>query len=73
MKTTAPRGAPREIIKSLQHEAARAVHAPEVRQRVEATGNEVVGSTPEEFEAKFKSDVARFKKIVKDARIPYQD
>lgn len=69
----APAGTPPEIIARLQKEVARAAHLPDVRQRVEATGNEVVGSTPDEFAAKFRADVARFKKIVRDARIPYQD
>lgn len=69
----APAGTPREIIARLQNEVHRAVHLPDVRTRVESTGNEVVGSTPEEFAAKFRSDVARFRKIVQDARIPYQD
>ncbi len=68
-----PAGTPREIVDRIQREVARAVHLPDVRQRVEATGNEVVGSTPDEFEGKFKADVARFKKIVQDAKIPYQD
>jgi tripartite-type tricarboxylate transporter receptor subunit TctC len=69
----APAATPQEIIARLHKEIARAVHLPDVRQRVEATGNEVVGSTPEEFAEKFRTDVARFKKIVQDARIPYQD
>lgn len=69
----APAATPQEIIARLHKEIARAVHLPDVRQRVESTGNEVVGSTPEEFAAKFRADVARFKKIVQDARIPYQD
>ena len=69
----APAGTPREIVMRVQREVARAVQLPDVRQRVESTGNEVVGSTPEEFEAKFRADVARFKKIVQDARIPPQD
>lgn len=69
----APAGTPREIIARLQKEVARAVHLPDVRKRVESTGNEVVGSTPEEFAVKFRTDVARFRKIVQDARIPYQD
>ena len=69
----APAGTPRETIVRLQREVARAVQLPDVRQRVESTGNEVVGSTPEEFDAKFRADVARFKKIVADARIPPQD
>ena len=69
----APAGTPREIVMRVQREVARAVQLPDVRQRVESTGNEVVGSTPEEFDAKFRADVARFKKIVQDARIPPQD
>ena len=69
----APAATPQEIIARLHKEIARAVHLPDVRQRVEATGNEVVGSTPEEFAEKFRTDVARFKKIVQDARIPFQD
>jgi len=68
-----PAATPRDIVVRLQREAARAVQTAEVRQRVESTGNEIVGSTPEEFEAKYRADVARFKKIVKDAGLAYQD
>ncbi|MGE3679191.1 MAG: Bug family tripartite tricarboxylate transporter substrate binding protein [Burkholderiales bacterium] len=69
----APAGTPRAIVERLQREAHKAVNHPEVRKRVEATGNEIVGSTPTEFAASFKADVARFKKIARDARLPYQD
>ena len=69
----APAATPREIVARLQREAARAVQSPEVKQRVESTGNEVVGSTPAEFDAKYRADIARFKKIVKDAGLPFQD
>jgi len=69
----APAGTPREIINRIQREAAHAVNLPDVRQRVQSTGNETVGSTPEAFDAKFKSDVATFTRIVKEAHIPYQD
>ena len=40
---------------------------------MEATANEVVGSTPEEFAVRYKSDLAKFAKVVKDAGIPQQD
>ncbi|MGE5640682.1 MAG: tripartite tricarboxylate transporter substrate binding protein [Clostridia bacterium] len=69
----APAGTPPEIVEHLSKEVAAAVAQPDVRKRVEATGNEVVGSTPDEFSARFHGDVARFKKIVQDAHIPYQD
>lgn len=69
----APAGTPREVIDKLQGEIARAARLPDVRQRIEGVGNVAVGSTPAEFAAKFKSDVARFRNIVRDAKIPYQD
>ena len=69
----APAGTPRDVTDKLQREIARVATLPEVRQRVEATGNETLGSTPEEFDAKFRADVARFKKIVQDAGLPMQD
>ncbi len=69
----APAGTPREIINRIQREAARAVNSPDIRERVQATGNETVGGTPEEFDAKFRADVANFIRIVKDAHIPNQD
>jgi tripartite-type tricarboxylate transporter receptor subunit TctC len=69
----APPGTPREIIVRLQREIARAVALSDVRERIELTGNEAVGSTPEEFDAMFRNEVSKFKKIVQDARIPYQD
>ena len=69
----APAGTPREVVARLSREVARTAQLPEVRSRIESTGNEAVGSTPEEFDAKFRADVERFKKIVQDARLPYQD
>lgn len=69
----APAGTPRDVVDRLSREIARVAHLPDVRQRVEATGNETVGSTPEEFDAKYKSDIARFRKIVQDAKLPMQD
>ena len=38
-----------------------------------AGANEVVASTPEAFAAVFKNDLAKFAKVVKDAKIPLQD
>jgi hypothetical protein len=44
-----------------------------VRRTIEEAGNEVMGSTPEAFKAKFSGDVAMFRKVVKQAKIPPQD
>ncbi len=69
----APSGTPRVIVERLQREIAKAVLAPDVRERLTGLGGEIVASTPEEFDAKFRSDLAMFARIVRDARIPLQD
>jgi len=67
-----PAKTPQPIIGLIQQAAVKALHLRDVRARLEALGNEVVGSTPEEFEAKFRADLAKYARIVKDARIPAQ-
>jgi len=68
-----PANTPSEIVALIQREAAKALNAPDVRERLEATANEVVASTPEAFAPVFKNDLAKFAKVVKDAKIPLQD
>ena len=69
----APAGTPREVLQRLSQESVKALRTPEVLQKLPALGQEPVGSTPEQFEMQFRSDVAKFVKIVKEARIPPQD
>ena len=64
---------PRDIVALIQREAAKALAAPDLQARLKAIGNEPVGSTPEEFAAKFRDDLAKFARVVKDAQIPLQD
>jgi tripartite-type tricarboxylate transporter receptor subunit TctC len=68
-----PAGTPHAIVALIQREAAKALNAPDVRARLEATANEVVASAPEAFAALFKADLEKFAKVVKDANIPLQD
>jgi tripartite-type tricarboxylate transporter receptor subunit TctC len=68
-----PANTPRDIVMRIQTEAAKALNAPDVRARLPGLGQEPVGSTPDEFNAKFRSDMTKFGGIVKAARIPYQD
>jgi tripartite-type tricarboxylate transporter receptor subunit TctC len=69
----APAGTPREVVQRIQRETVKAMAAPEVRERLLAQGQEIVGSTPEEFDAKVKADVAKFIRLAKEAKIPFQD
>ena len=64
---------PREIVDFIQRETAKVLAAPDVRERLKAMIYDPVASTPAEFEAFFKADVARFAKVVADAQIPKQD
>ena len=41
----------------------------EVKERFVISGSEVVGSSPEQFAATIKSEIARMGKVIKDAGI----
>jgi tripartite-type tricarboxylate transporter receptor subunit TctC len=69
----APAGTPRDIVQRLQRELVEVLKSPDVIERISVTGNEPVGSTPEQFRALFSADVAKFAKVVADAKIPKLD
>jgi len=69
----APAGTPPEILTKLHAELVKILAMPDVKDYILKGGNEIVGSTPEEFAATYKADVAKFARIIKDARIPQQD
>ena len=63
----APAGTPRPVIAALQREMANTLKQPDVRERFAKLGAEPVGSTPEEFDALIKSEIAKWGKVVKEA------
>jgi len=65
----APARTPAAIISLLHQEIARALNRAEVKELFLNSGAEVVGSTPEEFAATIKADMARLGKVIKDAGI----
>jgi tripartite-type tricarboxylate transporter receptor subunit TctC len=67
-----PARTPRELVAFIHREAAKVIAAPDMQERIKTIGNEPVGSTPEAFEVRFKDDVAKFAKIIKEAGIPLQ-
>ena len=50
-------------------EFVRALNRPEVKARLNSSGIEIVGSSPEEYAASMRSDIARTSKLIKDANI----
>jgi tripartite-type tricarboxylate transporter receptor subunit TctC len=68
----APAHTPRDIVERIYREAKKALESPELQKSVKAFAVDSVGSTPDEFAAFYKADVAHFKEIVRDAKIPQQ-
>jgi tripartite-type tricarboxylate transporter receptor subunit TctC len=69
----APARTPSEAVARLHGEVVRAANLPDVRLRIESAGNEVIANSPQEFEAIFRADVQKFKKLVQEAKLPAQD
>ncbi len=65
----APAGTPMEIVRKLQSEAARGFNSPDMRERLVKAGNDPVVSAPEAFEAFVKVEIAKWAKVVKDAKL----
>lgn len=69
----APAGTPREILSKISSETARALRIPDVAARLPGWGAEPAGTTPDEFAARYRADVARYAKIIKQANVPLVD
>src|SRR6267143_7427 len=65
----APRGTPAEIIARLNAEAAKAVHAPEVKERMLRFGGVPVGSSPEEFAEFLRAERSKWGKLIREAKL----
>lgn len=66
----APAGTPKEIVDRMQREIEKIVNLPEVQERLMASGAEPIASTPEQFGAYLSSEVAKWGRVVKQAKIP---
>ena len=65
----APAGTPREIVMRLNAEVLRALKMPEVKERLENVGFELVGGTPEAFGIYIRSEIGKWAKVVKASGI----
>lgn len=63
----APAKTPAPIITRLNQEFVRALNNADVKPRFFSAGEDVVGSSPEQFAATLKSEMARLGKLIKDA------
>jgi tripartite-type tricarboxylate transporter receptor subunit TctC len=65
----APAGTPKEIVDLLNAEIKKLAAAPDVKARLSALGFTPVASTAEEFGARIKSEMAKWDKVIRDAKI----
>src|SRR5262249_31953880 len=65
-----PAGTPKSIVDLLQTEIARIIHLPDVKDKLLAIGLEPDGMSSAAFAAYIKADVAKWKKVIADAKIP---
>jgi tripartite-type tricarboxylate transporter receptor subunit TctC len=62
-------GTPQAVIRKLHGELVRALQAPDMQSRLTPLGAEPVGSTPEQFAALIREDIARWARVVKASGI----
>jgi tripartite-type tricarboxylate transporter receptor subunit TctC len=65
----APAGTPKEIVDKLSKDIAAALASPEVQKQFESEGAEVVQMGPAEFGKYLESEMAKWEKVVKEAKI----
>ncbi len=65
----APAGVPKPLLQRLGADVAKAVHAPELTERMAHLGMEPVGSTPEAYDTLIRSEIDKWTRVVKAANI----
>ena len=66
---TAPAKTPREVILKINADVLKIVNSPELKERLKAEGSDPVGSSPEQFAAFLRSEVAKWAKVIKIAGV----
>jgi tripartite-type tricarboxylate transporter receptor subunit TctC len=64
-----PAATPKAVVAQVNRQLAAIFREPDITKRFNDAGVEVVASTPEEFSALLKSEVAKWGKVVRDANI----
>jgi tripartite-type tricarboxylate transporter receptor subunit TctC len=67
----APAKTPAEIVARLNAEVTKALASSEVREKLQAQGAELLGSTPEQYAAYLKSEIERWDKVVKSSGVQF--
>lgn len=66
----APAGTPRTMVNRLHQESVKAFKSsPELRERFESTGSDILLNTPAEFAARIQREIAEYTKVAREANI----
>jgi tripartite-type tricarboxylate transporter receptor subunit TctC len=65
MGLLAPAGTPREVVSKLYSEVAAILNEKEIAERLTGAGLDLVRSTPDEFAARLKTDLAKYSRLSK--------
>jgi tripartite-type tricarboxylate transporter receptor subunit TctC len=64
-----PAGTPREIVDRWHAEVVRIVALPDVRERLTAASYELEPNTPEQFAALIRTEMDKWARVIRDAKI----
>jgi tripartite-type tricarboxylate transporter receptor subunit TctC len=67
-----PAGAPPSVVELLNKEIVRALALPDVKEKLANLGFDPIGNAPDEFSAWIKTEVAKWAKVIAEARIKIQ-
>jgi tripartite-type tricarboxylate transporter receptor subunit TctC len=62
----APARTPKPIIDRLHNEIVKILATPDVKEKLAAQGAEVIANTPQEFADNIKTDVEKWRRVVKE-------
>ena len=65
----APAGTPREIVARVAQEVAKAVSAPDLRDKLVQMGIEPVGNTPDQLAQFINDEIAKWAKVINTAGV----
>jgi len=65
----APAGTPAGVINALHEHLVKAMHAPELAERLARDGADIVATSPAQFAAHIKAELARWAKVIAAARL----
>lgn len=67
-----PKGLPADVAERLSRENARALDLPEIRERLVGMGLQGAANSPARFGEYLRTEIAKWAKVVRDAKVPQQ-